>query len=384
MRLNFLRYIFFASLVALGTWACVNPIKDFVQVNATSFMTIEADIADDPELCKIRLTNSANRLTSVLSQAVVKAEVYITDQDGIKTVFKEGIPAGTYFPAIAGFKGKVGSSYKLYVKTLVGKQYESTVETMRGVPEIENVINRFETFDQYSRVDPRRAGFTVYLDFKDLPSEGDYYMWNWKHYEKLDFCATCSDGGKFDFVKTLDCVQPKFPNDQILNYRCNGNCWDITTNNDLNVFSDVLTNGQRVVGRQVARIPFDGWKSYYFRLEQRSITKNAFNFYQSLISQVQSSGSLFDVPAETRFSMNIKSLSDPTEKVLGIFNVFSVRKKIFIIDRKTNIPAGEFPIVFPVPGETYACPPGSTGCQDLAPCIEGPTRTKITPEGWVF
>ena len=152
----------------------------------------------------------------------------------------------------------------------------------------------------------------------------------------------------------------------------------------MNVFSDVLTNGQRVVGRQVARIPFDNWTPYYFRLEQRSITKNAFAFYQSLISQVQSSGSLFDVPAETRFSLNIKSLTNPTERVIGIFNVFSVRKKIFIIDRRKDIPAGEFPIITVVPGETYACPPGSVGCLDKAPCVESPTRTKITPEGWVF
>jgi hypothetical protein len=146
----------------------------------------------------------------------------------------------------------------------------------------------------------------------------------------------------------------------------------------------VLTNGQRVVGRQVARIPFDNWTPYYFRLEQRSITKNAFAFYQSLISQVQSSGSLFDVPAETRFSLNIKSVTKPTERVLGIFNVFSVRKKICIIDRRKDIPLGELPIIAVIPGDTYACPPGSVGCQDKAPCIESTTRTKITPEGWVF
>jgi hypothetical protein len=103
-----------------------------------------------------------------------------------------------------------------------------------------------------------------------------------------------------------------------------------------------------------------------------------------LISSVQSSGSLFDVPAETRFSLNIKSISKPNERVLGIFNVFSVRKKIFNIDRRTGIPEGYSPISFPVPGETYFCPPGLTGCQDQAPCLEGPTRTKIKPEGWLF
>jgi hypothetical protein len=382
MSLSLKNISFYVLLIGIVTWACVNPIKDFVQIDATSFTTIEADISDDAQLSKVRLTSSSNRLVSQLALPISKAVVYVTDQSGVKTNFTEGIPLGTYYPS-AGFKGVVGSTYKLYVKMLTGQTYESTSETMKGVPEIENAITRFEIFDQYSKVDVRRAGFTVYLDFKDMPSEGDFYLWNWKNYRNASFCATCTDGGKFDFKK-LDCVQPKFPTDAILNYMCDGNCWDINTNNDLNVFSDVLTNGQRVVGRQVARIPFDNWTPYYFRLEQRSITKNAFAFYQSLISQVQSSGSLFDVPAETRFSLNIKSLTTPSERVLGIFNVFSVRKKIFYIDRRKNIPVGEEPIISIIPGETYTCPPGSVGCLEKAPCVESPIRTKITPEGWVF
>jgi len=382
MSLSPKNILFYLFLLGVVTWACVNPIKDFVQIDATSFTTIEADISDDPELSKVRLTSSSNRLTSQLAYPISKAVVTVTDQSGTKTNFTEGIPVGTYYPP-KGFVGKVGSTYTLNVKMLTGQTYESTAETMKAVPEIENAITRFETFEQYDKVDVRRAGFTVYLDFKDMPTEGDFYLWNWKHYEKIGLCATCTDGGKYDFKK-FDCVQPKLPTDAILNYMCDGNCWDITTNNDLNVFSDVLTNGQRVVGRQVARIPFDNWTPYYFRLEQRSITKNAFAFYQSLISQVQSSGSLFDVPAETRFSLNIKSLTKPSERVLGIFNVFSVRKKIFIIDRRKDIPAGELPIISIIPGETYACPPGSVGCLDKVPCFESPTRTKITPEGWVF
>jgi len=382
MSLSSKNILFYLFLLGVVTWACVNPIKDFVQIDATSFTTIEADISDDPELSKVRLTSSSNRLTSQLAYPISKAVVTVTDQSGTKTNFTEGIPVGTYYPP-KGFVGKVGSTYTLNVKMLTGQTYESTAETMKAVPEIENAITRFETFEQYDKVDVRRAGFTVYLDFKDMPTEGDFYLWNWKHYEKIGLCATCTDGGKYDFKK-LDCVQPKLPNDAILNYQCDGNCWDISMNNDLNVFSDVLTNGQRVVGRQVARIPFDNWTPYYFRLEQRSITKNAFAFYQSLISQVQSSGSLFDVPAETRFSLNIKSITKPSERVLGIFNVFSVRKKIFIIDRSKNIPVGELPIIPIIPGETYACPPGSVGCQDKVQCFESTTRTKITPEGWVF
>ena len=149
--------LFFAALL----FSCVQPIENFVQKDSNSYMTIEADISDDPELCKVRITGSANRILSVLAQPVTKAEVYIMDNNGVKTVFKEVVkPLGVYLPP-AGFKGKVGGSYKLFVRTLVGDQYESTVETMKAVPEIENTIVRFEAFEQYAKVDPRRAGFTV-------------------------------------------------------------------------------------------------------------------------------------------------------------------------------------------------------------------------------
>ena len=375
-----IKYLFFACMLGLLTWACINPITDFKQIDATSYVTIEADISDDPELCKIRITSSTNRIISQNPIPINKAEVFVTDQTGVKTIFKEGTAMGTYLPPV-GFAGKVGYSYTLNVKTLTNKQYESVAEKMVGAPEIENIVTQFEVRDQYAKVDMRRTGYSVYVDFKDSPNEGEFYMWNWKHFEKLLICETCEGGATWNF-KTNVCVSPRVPTEDILNYQCDGNCWAISTNNDLNVFSDVLTNGQRIVGRQVARVPFDGYSPYYLRLEQRSITKTAFNFYQSLISQVQSSGSLFDVPAETRFSMNIKSISDPAEKILGILNVFSVRKKIYFIDRSKNIPAGESAIQTTFTGEIYTCPPGAVNCLDHVPCVESAYRTKITPEGW--
>ena len=160
MSLSPKNILFYLFLLGVVTWACVNPIKDFVQIDATSFTTIEADISDDPELSKVRLTSSSNRLLSQLALPISKAVVSVTDQNGNKTSFTEGIPLGTYYPP-AGFKGVVGSTYKLNVKMLTGQTYESTAETMKAVPEIENAITRFEVFDQYDKVDIRRAGFTV-------------------------------------------------------------------------------------------------------------------------------------------------------------------------------------------------------------------------------
>lgn len=371
---------FTVGILSFIVIACVIPVTDFVQKDATSFITIEADITNEVGGSKIRITNSANRLQSVLMLPVTKATVYVTDEKGIQTTFKEGTVTGTYLPP-AGFVGKVGSSYQLYIKTLLGTEYLSDVETMNPVPAIENVLSQFELYDQYEKGDPKRVGWTIYLDFKDNAREGDFYQWNWKHYEKAQICATCYGGGLWNFSRN-DCNTPRNPTDQIWNFQCDGNCWDISWNNEINVFSDVLTNGQRIVGKQIARVPYDGYSNYYFRLEQRAITKSVFNYNQSIISSVQSNGSMFDVPPETKFSLNIKSKTNPSERILGVFNVYSISKKIFFIDRTKNIPKGESASVPPLLGDIYFCPVGAVGCQDLVPCFESPTRTKITPEGW--
>jgi len=58
MSLSLKNISFYLLLLGIVTWACVNPIKDFVQIDATSFTTIEADISDDAQLSKVRLTSS--------------------------------------------------------------------------------------------------------------------------------------------------------------------------------------------------------------------------------------------------------------------------------------------------------------------------------------
>ena len=83
MPLSINKILFYLLLVGIVTWACVNPIKDFVQIDATSFTTIEADLSDDPELSKVRLTSSSTRLLSQLSLPISKAVVSVTDQNGM-------------------------------------------------------------------------------------------------------------------------------------------------------------------------------------------------------------------------------------------------------------------------------------------------------------
>ena len=353
--------------------ACLTPIDDFEQTISKSFLTIEASLTDQTVSNQVKIYQSSNLLISTFAKPVVftpisKAKVYFTDEKGVREELKESPSlAGTY-QASPQFVGRVGGTYILNIETVDGQKYQSFPETMKAVPEIENLLTRFEINDIYTKKEALRAGFNVYVDFQDPVSKDDFYYWYWKHYEKIDICEVCV-GAPYDF-RLNTCRRST--SEKVYNYKCDGNCWSINFSTDLNIFSDALLNGQRITGKQILRIPYDGNSPYYLQFEQRAITKNAYSYYQSLKNQTQNNGTLFDIPAETKFSFNIKSTTNPSEKILGIFDVYAYRKKILYIDRKQNVPKDELPVFSILDGEVSG----------QLPCVEGLNRTKIKPEGW--
>jgi hypothetical protein len=371
--------IYFIFLLVLAG-SCITPITDFTQVSSQSFLSVEASLTDQAGPQKVRLYMSSDRLTGAYFTPISKAKVYFLDEKGVREdLIESSSSKGTYVSSTT-FAGRVGGSYTLNIETAEGKKYKSVAETMKSAPEIENVLTRFEILDNYAKGDPRRAGFNIYLDFQDPNTLGDNYQWYWKHYQRANICETCV-GGSYDFFKNT-CVMPRVPTDKTLNYKCDGDCWDITFSTDINILSDAYLNGQRVTGKLVARLPFDGISPYYLQLEQRSITANSYNYYQGLKTQTQSNGTLFDVPAETRFSYNIKSTTNPEEKILGVFDVFSVRRRIFYIDRSLSNTQGELPTTKTLEGDIFTCPIGLVGCKELVQCYDGLYRTPFKPAGW--
>ena len=370
-------------LLLLVVGACINPIDNFQQIAYKSFLTVDASISNEPGPYRISVSYSSEKIAGGYFAGVKKAKVYVTDERGGNFVFTESSlvrEAGIYRSG-SNFIGRVGGTYILHIDLADGKKYQSTPETMKAVPTIENLITQFDVQTQYPKGDSRRVGFNIYLDFQDPATEGDNYQWSWKHYERAPICETCYGGGRYNFT-TQVCEYPRTPSDAVTSYKCEGNCWNQTYSTDLKLFTDSYLNGKRVTGKQVARVPFDGFKPYYLALEQRGLTKNSYNYYNFLTSQIQNNGTLFDISAETQFSINIKSTTNPDEKVLGIFDVYSVSKRIFFIKRDGDA-QNEMPIVKGIPGSIYSCPPGSPStCKENVICEDSPSRTPFKPEGW--
>lgn len=339
-----------AALLAALPLGCQYPINDFKQDQQLEFLQFEAEISQ--EYARVLISNTSKNLIGNprVERAVQAEEVYVTDSRGNRTNLPND---GTALP---NFKGVVGETYVLHAR-IAGKDYESSPETMRGVPVIDTVGYSFNERSSLTKANPLKYGFDVFVRFQDLPESGNYYNWVWTNYSKKFFCSTTRRFGT------------------VYNVPCESGCWEINYSQDITLFSDEKTNGARQ-DQPLVRVPFEQPPlQYYLRVEQRAVTPNVYNYLTSAREQTVSTGGQFDVPAQTTFSTNIVCKTDPKEKVLGIFNVFSFDKKIIYINRDLNLPDK---VRIDPDFLRPTCP--LPNC--VAPCITSRFVTDIEPEGW--
>ncbi|MFN8430984.1 MAG: DUF4249 family protein [Spirosomataceae bacterium] len=365
-------------------FGCEEELRDFRQAEQETFVTIEATFSNLEKFHKIYLNESSPNISGDTSpKAISGAEVQIVDSLGEKILFSE-IGEGVY-QSVQKVGAISGHSYKLSIRLKNGKRYGSDFQQLMYPPQIVEIKDEFVLRNNFPENNAQRYGFNITVDFEDSKIPGQYYQWDWIHYERVLYCASCNNG--FDYGKN-DCSRTdenlpyyeKYNSDRPINYRCGNNCFDISRPPQFVLFADNLLNGQKISDFPVARIPYDGTTDYYFELEMRTIHAEVYNYLNQLKETTQSNGSLFDIPANTPFSPNIKCVTDPKEKVLGVFSVFGAhRKQIYI--KRNNLPSDVRPI-FPIyQGREAMAPPGSS-ILPTVPCKEAKYRTKQEPENW--
>ena len=349
-----LRYFILLSMVVIGS--CQYPVDNSTLPASKQYIVIDAEMT--PSYGKVLVTYTLADVTSLGGYSfpkVPKSTAYVLDSKGIRTNF-----AKTDGTIDSTFRGVIGETYQLFVD-IDGKKYESKPEKMLSCPVIDSLSAPYRRENFRSENDLFYDGFDVYAFTKDEPNKENFYQWEWIHYERASSCERRNipaEGG--------DVLLPCLP----------FGCWNIFYNTKPVVLSDKLRDGNQIA-QQVARVPYTTQPSrYYLRVIQRAITPAVYTYLKSIEIQTQSTGTLFDVPAQTRFSPNIYNTTNLEEKILGVFNVFSFQKKIFYIDMTQKI-NGATPKV--ISDNT----PFTTNIFLSAPCVESLYRTKIKPEGWI-
>ena len=374
----------FALCTLLFFQRCIDPYDPTVNLNS-NLVVVTGIITDLAEPQPVSLNRSRSSNDS--------ANVNIPIQRAVVQVIKNGTTAislletqpGIYsFPA--DFRGKVGNTYQLRFQTEEGVSYESTVEPMLSVPPI------LKTYDQFNPEGPKKTADglpvpanDIYIDFQEPATERNFYLWRWRLYEVQSWCATCQQGryvvvdlgpvgsGPIDVI---GCVRDSTLGTlNLFDYPCREQCWDIFYNTDINISSDIYSNGQFQTGHKIASIPIYQRDPALIVVEQLSLSANAYRYYKLFADQVQNTGTLADSPPAP-ISGNVKNVANSLENVVGYFSATSVAVSRYKIDRK-SVTSGVFQgLFYAVNGRVPKGQPPS------ALCVSGHNRTSQIPPGW--
>ena len=368
----------FCLLFVLGAISCIDPYSlDFSQKN--SILVVEGFLTDDlvkPDTIKIQYSNFENQITRIVPISSVKALVLNVDTNEETKLIEQ--TKGGFLPPKT-FKINTQNKYILKFSLPNGQNYESSPERIVTTPPIAKV---YDIFNPQSILSEDGEKYTsaneVYLDTQDPREQKNYYLWRYTHFEKLGYCITCYKSQYSVQTSSCSITLPTFNRTPYYDYQCAGDCFSIFKSKQVNVLSDVASNGQLIKGKLIAKIPNYSTIGCLIQIQQMSISPEMYSYFKILEAQTQTNGGLADTPPAGIVG-NIKNTTTPTEKIVGYFGVVSIQKYNYWIDRKDATSPYEL-----ILGHTLSLEPSTmdTSRPPLTPCTASSSRTPIKPDGW--
>jgi hypothetical protein len=204
------------------------------------------------------------------------ALVIVNDNIGNIDTLDEVKP-GNYRTHIDKIKGTIGRSYKVSIITDDGKRFESDMEKMPDVPMIDSIYFQRD-ISKKSPDNPDYYLYDIYIDWHEPADQTNYYLRSMSYYW----------GGEWH-----DNVQ-----------------WNW-------VFNDKYINGNFLQKDNVNESY--GGKNWIFKLNQYSLTKSAYDFWNLVYEQTQSDGD--NANSAVPLIGNIYNTENPNDYALGYFQV---------------------------------------------------------------
>lgn len=267
-NISFLNKAFILLFTLVAFSSCEEVIDLPLKGADSPALIVEAEVVDIKGYSFVRLGETLDYYDPTEEPKISGAIVSVTDQDGNKMDFLESNEeAGLYLPQDPDYKGVVGNTYKLLIE-YKGKTFTSENKIYR-VTNIDSLQVRFVPESRF-----QDEGYYLYFYAKEPQDTKDYYFWR------------------------------NYTNDT-LNYE---NAGDLTFASDQGI-------GEDIDGLQ---FPFKYDAGDTVRLEQYSMSKEVYDYYNDLTSVVFNDGGLFS-PPPVNPRTNIKG-----QNVLGVFMTSSM------------------------------------------------------------
>lgn len=299
--------------------SCIEQV-DIQTTEEKELLVVEGFISTKPGPHIFKLSKSAKygSIFEGFSEKEENASIFIKDDLG-QQVFLTEIFAGQYQTPV-GYQAEVGRTYTLIINSKAG-QYISTAEKVEPVPAIKSIEARFKKLPSADPV-VFSSGVELYTTFDDPMEAQNFMFWNTM--------------GTFIMYTNPELYVIKNPPAQPIPApkECCARCFfeEQKAESQFRIYSDQNTNGNETT-QLAAYLPDDGGRfdeKYLVRLEQYSLSREAFQFYKLLNEQIEIDGDIFD-PPPAAITTNIVNVTNPDQQVIGYFHASDVfRDSIYI------------------------------------------------------
>lgn len=309
----------FVSLLVefLLVTSCVTPYQPDT-VSSSTALVVEGLITNQAGPYTVKLSRTADYALASLNLLETGALVTISDTLGHQEVLREEQP-GVYTTQAGQIQGVTGRSYQVTITTQDGVTYQSDRELLKACPPIDRIYAEYH-YEPTALTNDKANLWDVFVDTKDPKTPGDFYRWEWTHYEFLNFCGIYSYGI-----------------DKDVGISCCSNCWDITHcySNCINISSDVAVNGGTISRQAITQITYNSSVPYYVEVKQQLLSRGVYTFFQRAQQQIKNSGGLFD-SAPASINGNLHSTNRPGSLVYGYFGAVGESEAYLLVNRQAG------------------------------------------------
>lgn len=302
------------SLFAVFTlYTCIDPFNPQIR-GYESLLVVDGLITDSYSSYHVKLSRTVQK-QDAKPVMVSNATVSITDDAGNNSHLGN-IGNGVYGTDSLDFIGLPGRTYILHITTAEMEEYESEpclmqpgagIDTIYFLKDIELVNNGTETLE----------GIKIFLDSKKGGADS-YYKWDFEETWKFKI----PDPKKYDFIPEDTVFVPHAPTNEF--------CWKYGKSDEIMIHSALTDESGGLENIPLNFIPSDKsdrlLMQYSILVRQHSISKKEYEFWNN-IKQLNETGD--DIFGKEPYPVdgNMRNINNPREKVLGYFQVSSVREK---------------------------------------------------------
>lgn len=304
-------------LVLCYLQGCIEPYKFEIPETRKS-LVVEGFISTESKSHEVLLNYSNeyydDKNVNSFSGATVKI---ISDKGDVYDLYE--VEIGRYLTE--PLAGEVNKSYKLSIESADGSLYESGFEPII-------VVNPFDSlYYEYVKDEFTGSGISIFASGSELSEVPPYILWDYTGHQEVYYLY--SDPNDYEAGEAIySCIS----NEKNINY--------------LNISSDKIKKGS-IYNQFIAKIPYNTLRKYVLKVEKKSISPTAYQFFNQINRLSNISGSVFDSPP-TLIKGNIVNVHNSDEIVHGYFYASDVYQEIFTVERNSfPFPPDEKSILVP-------------------------------------